>query len=235
MDRLLVIAGQILLSEGLTSEILLKAFGILENEDYNPCSLVRLCTEAKDWQTSSRISQAASIRSGGKDILLITTSNLLLEIKSPWVLMGLVLGIFKATNWYDNEWKIRTDFCNLLPLIIYRFIVCQSETAKNTASVIGKIYENEISASVKQYVRSDKEAWQKPARLIHVSRILKNVREDFNSEKLTLDTLSPLGALILDQILYALFGHVSVSGRMYAMAYLMNEHIDELAGKAKSK
>ncbi len=233
MDIQLVRAGEILFSRlaERVDPVLLKTFDILRDPLCEYDSIVSLCMET-NWEMSARISQATSLHLLGQPKWLITTSKFLPQITSPSALEGITLGIFKAANFYDKEWGAETGFNVSLPNVVYQIITCQSDGAKNVRNILSSSYEVDLSNSVKLYVRSDRD---KPTRLYDVSRILKSIREDFDSGKLTLETLSPLGTLILDQLLYALFGHLSVSGRMYAMAYLMNEHIDELAEKAKQK
>lgn len=237
MDRQVEIIGQILFSKSLVTvdPVLIEAFDILKTANCSLTSVIPLC-EKTDWTTSVRISQAASVRFLGAPNWLDIVWSHIPHIKTPNALLGITLGIFKGINWYDEEWKTQTEFNKLLPCNIYQLIGCQSDGSKAAKSLLTDSYEAELSVSIKKYVRSDnKEPWQKPDRLVAIALLLNWVREDFDSKKLTLETLSPLGVLILDQLLYALFGNVSVSGRMYAMDYLMNEHIKRIIAKVGVK
>ncbi len=237
MNSLAIQAGQVLFSDDSSDlQYLLVAFSILEKHDHNSKDtdrelrgLVDRCSYLS-WNISAKISEAACIRFAGRDIWLKAVVDCLPNFKTFFG-EGIILGIFRAAVWHDSVWKSQTEFSNLLPEVIYRFIVAN----KLNVPTLPNEYENELSMHVKKYVRVQGEAWQKPARLADINFILKKVRQDFNEDRINLDSISPLRTLILDQLLYGLFGDVSTLGRLEAMAYLMNEHFDKLAEKAKAK
>ncbi len=222
MDALLVRASEILFSNGMKDKVLLRVLDILRDDDPDLKEILQLSIKVNS-NLSATISHAVSIRFGGEDKWLSTISDFTLdEIKPSFALIGIVLGIFKAVNWYDEEWGKRTSFCEFLPHTIYQFIMCQSASAKNTGIALGQDDKEGFSTSIKKYVRADKTSWQESDRLVHIARILKKVKESCDSQNLTPDDLSPLGTLILDQLLYGIFGNVSIFGRFTGMEHVMN-------------
>ncbi|MEK7564884.1 MAG: hypothetical protein AAB501_01435 [Patescibacteria group bacterium] len=231
--------GQILFCDSLSTvdPVLLEAYAKLMESECSLDCILPLCTNA-EWNISTRISEAASMRFVREDRWLRKIHPAYeeySEIKTPNAFLGIFLGIMKAANWYDNAWRPKIEFCETLPNVIYWFIVCQSNAATTTVNVITSKYESLLSDNLKNYARSSKEVGQKSARLVQISYILRRLREEFDSKRITLETISPLGVLILDQILYALFGDVSMEGRMQAMSYLMNEHIDRIVEQVKTR
>lgn len=142
-------------------------------------------------------------------------------------LTGVPLGIFQSAIWLNGHgW--RTNFTEQLSDIIVKLIIwngkapCQTYDFETMSFPPG--YENELSQTIKTYFRgSDLMPDSKGARFARAHQIIQQVlfhQESLGEKK---NKFSGLGAMVLDQICYAIFGSISSYGRALAIRSLFQE------------
>lgn len=235
MDTFVKETGKILLSEN-PEELLLASFVELNKkiDDIEPEILMEYCKKSPSWQISAKIAQAVVVRTYGAD----RWPRLIMEVEgnTPYFWAGLLLGSFEAASWLDQNYPIRTCFSDDFPRIVCRFVVSQSETAKNTGAVASdKKYLPKLSTAIKKWAGGGPQYWcNKGNRLADIGKIFVSIQTI--TEEILFGKLTPLGNEVLDQLSYAAFNLVSAEGRSIAMEYLLGgEHTGRLAERLAKK
>ena len=234
MDIFVREAGKVLLGEKSEAELLASFVELNKDIDEIESETLMTYCRSSSWQVSAKISQAVVIRTFGADSWRRLVSEV--EEGTPYFWAGLLLGSFKAATWLDENCLIRTCFSDDFPRIICHFIVCQSETAKNTGAIASdKKYLLELSTAIKKWSNGGSQVWcNKGNRLADIGKIFISVQAIM--EDALFGKLSPLGQETLNQLCYAAFNSVSVEGRSIAMEYLLGgEHTGRLAERLAKK
>jgi len=148
---------------------------------------------------------------------------------SPAYILGLVQGIFKACNWYDENSPLpafdEQGLAKTLHFLINHLL------AKNPITELAdellrddkfaKTYESQLSQLIKAFARNKK--INKGERLNTIVNLIRLAEEHRESGRLSEDKLSRLGTIILDQLNYAFFGSMSALAKTKAVLLLNKE------------
>lgn len=219
-----------------TDKALGKAMYLIANDRGNFYGeLLKVCQkETRSVDTVARIVAGTAIASPidahlwleNVSAWLFTTLDL--ENKSRFQL-GVTLGLFEASQWFDEEGRAKEQFKEEFPSVVTRLVLAQT-------TVSAKDLKDPISGRLSSPIK----AWACPndnkgVRLAQVERTNREICEGINKKKAEDKNfkLSPLGDFILDQITYAAFGQFTPSARAKAIRYIYDDMSRWFKNRAK--
>lgn len=147
----------------------------------------------------------------------------------PEYALGFIKGIFKASNWYDDNYYVETI---LETSLVEKFVFLNKyflEKNPLTEMADGLLqndkfaekYEGQLSNLIKTFVRHET---NRGARMASAVQLVQNTYLKIKKDEIPNEEVSRIGTIIFDQIAYAIFGSLSTYGRAKAI-YLLNQNV----------
>lgn len=121
------------------------------------------------------------------------------------------LGIFKISDWLDQEGRSNAKFEKEFLAITKKFILCKNSETNHMDEYLGTKLESQLSQYIKGWLKRHPRRFKKFIQLI--SEVNPSLEND---EK----NLSKIGMIIFNQIFYACWSSLSRQGRAIALTLL---------------